>query len=350
MANKTQKKRKQKKVNINGKRISINYYTESEFSEKFRKLLLKEEEIKKTSFSDIAEKWQSTHDDEVQKYTQECYKAPVKDVISWFGNRPISDILPLEIQEHINDMGRQGYAKQTINLRKIVINQIFNYAVLNGYVKYNPVLAVKVPKSAPKLKRELPEKEALKKIIENVDKHFGFYFLIIATTGIRRGEACALKKEDFDFNKNIVNINKVCILSDNTKPVIRDGTKSESGNRSVPILPFVKDVIKKYVKSSSSEYVISYNGEPLVKWQFDKLSQKYKKETGLEFTSHQLRHLYATICYDSGLDVKDTQMLLGHSKASTTEDIYIHIRESRKEAVNKKLMEQISIQFKQESQ
>ncbi|MCM1364892.1 MAG: site-specific integrase [Faecalibacterium sp.] len=341
-------KRKEKKVVIDGKRISIYYHNDKEFMEKYKKLIEKQEEYKKMSFKKLAELWQSEHEEQIQKYTQECYKAPLADVIAWFGNKSINDIRPMDIQSRINEMYKQGFARQTINLRKIVLNQIYNYAVLNNFVAANPIPSIKIPKNAPKQKRELPESDSLKKIIVNVNVPFGLYTLLIATTGCRRGEVCALTKNDFDFDKNTITINKVCILSDNTKPIIREGTKSKSGNRTVPILPAVKNILMESVKKCESDYLINYKGNALVKWQFDKMYKKYKDRTGINFTSHQLRHLYATLCYDAGLDIKDTQALLGHSKSSTTQDIYIHIRQQRKEESNRKLSEQIDKQLRQE--
>ena len=54
-------------------------------------------------------------------------------------------------------------------------------------------------------------------------------------------------------------------------------------------------------------------------------------------TAHQLRHGYATILHDAGIDVKDAQYLLGHSSVSMTQDIYTHIRQSRIVEAGKKL-------------
>ena len=45
------------------------------------------------------------------------------------------------------------------------------------------------------------------------------------------------------------------------------------------------------------------------------------------FTAHQLRHTYATLLYEAGVDVLTAQRLLGHAKPQTTLDIYTHLRE-----------------------
>ena len=63
----------------------------------------------------------------------------------------------------------------------------------------------------------------------------------------------------------------------------------------------------------------------------------YLAATGLQITPHQLRHAYATILFDAGIDDKDAQELLGHANISTTRDIYTHISKSRFEKTAQKL-------------
>jgi len=192
-------------------------------------------------------------------------------------------------------MYRQGMAYQTINLRKIVLNMIYNYALLNEYTNSNPIPALTVPKGAKRTERELPEANAIKTIFENVDQPLGMYFLLAACTGGRRGEILALTKSDIDFKNDLISFNKVCILSNNSVPQIRNGTKSNAGNRTVPILPAIKQTLKEYVKGRESDYLFTYKEQPYTKPPFDKQCAKYKENTGINFTSHQLRHLYATL-------------------------------------------------------
>ena len=72
------------------------------------------------------------------------------------------------------------------------------------------------------------------------------------------------------------------------------------------------------------------------------------KEAGLEaaegsaITPHQLRHAFATILFDAGIDVKVAQELLGHSSIQVTRDIYTHIRKSRMESTAETLNKYLS--------
>jgi len=69
---------------------------------------------------------------------------------------------------------------------------------------------------------------------------------------------------------------------------------------------------------------------------------KYCKQAGLwngkpTVTPHQLRHAYATILFEAGIDVMDAMDLLGHADIKTTRNTYTHIRKLRKEHTAEKL-------------
>ena len=62
---------------------------------------------------------------------------------------------------------------------------------------------------------------------------------------------------------------------------------------------------------------------------FIRLWDNYRKNHNIELTPHQLRHAYATILYEAGIQVKDAQALLGHASAEITQEIYTHISENQ---------------------
>lgn len=69
---------------------------------------------------------------------------------------------------------------------------------------------------------------------------------------------------------------------------------------------------------------------------FTKLYDKYRAQTGVTVTPHQIRHGYATALFENGIDPKTAQVLLGHAQLSTTMDIYTHVCEDViKEAAEK---------------
>ena len=163
---------------VNGQKIrrGVSYYTAADLAEKRQKILAELEEKNHPLFSDVALAWQEEHEAMIQHYTAESYKAPVKDVIAEFRTERIDEITPIMIQALLEKMQRQGYARQTINLRKVVLSQIFDYAVLHGYIQFNPAKVCKVPKTQKTIGQP-PSEEDLARIAAAPDSFWKRYYL-----------------------------------------------------------------------------------------------------------------------------------------------------------------------------
>ena len=284
------------------------------------------------TFGDVADEWNESHEKEVSHYTYDGYQAPLKNLKDEFENVLIKDIAPLDLQRFINSLGKKGYAKHTIAMRKIVASQIFDYAVVKGFIKINPITTVKIPKNAPKKPRELPRDDDIETVKQSVDLPFGLFAYLVLYTGCRRGEALALTYEDIDFMNNTISINKVVVF-EYGKPKIYHRAKSQDGIRTIPLLTPLRNVLSNKKKG----FVFHVDDQPLTLSQFNIFWRKYKKETGINLSPHQLRHAFATICFDAGLTPKDASQILGHSKIELTLDIYTHIKQSRTQETANKL-------------
>lgn len=74
-------------------------------------------------------------------------------------------------------------------------------------------------------------------------------------------------------------------------------------------------------------FIISDTGEkPLSNRRYITEYTRFKNETGIKCTAHQLRHSFATIAFECGVPVKSVQEILGHKQLSTTMDLYTDFR------------------------
>ena len=207
--------------------------------------------------------------------------------------------------------------------------------MLHGYIPNNPMHAIgTLPKNLPKTKRKMPTTEEIKEVQKHYD---GFdllpYFILF--TGCRRSEALGITDKDIDFKNKVIRIRNH-VIHDGNRPVYEPVLKSDAAERDIILLDRLAEKIPKRFKG----FLFSMDGDgkrPLTKGAYDKRWKKYRKQHNVNITAHQLRHGFATMLFEAGIDLKDAQELMGHADISLTRQIYTHIRDERKEETRKKL-------------
>ena len=249
-----------------------------------------------------------------------------------FGEHHIETITPNEINTYINSLIKRKYSQKSISTTKSILNMIFNFAILEGYIKSNPVSIIKLPSNLPKKQRQMPTDEDLN-IVNNHFEGFDFLPFFLLNTGLRLSEALALEYSDIDFEAKTITVAKH-LLFDGNRPVLEHSTKTASSKRTVILLDRVAEKLN---PSNTGHLFCNENGSYLTKCQLSKRWAKWQKTYGTTVTAHQLRHGFATMLFEAGVDLKDAQDLMGHSDIKTTHEIYTHIRNKRKEETAKKL-------------
>lgn len=178
--------------------------------------------------------------------------------------------------------------------------------------------------------------------VDNVIYHALFNCLFF--TGIRRGEALALKIKD--LNNNTLNINKSITKDSFDGKRLIQTTKTESSNRTVDIDSKLNKELeelilyyKKYYKNYNNDFFLFGGDKPIATTTLDRYKNHYCDLASIKrITIHEFRHSHATILYDSGVKVKLIQERLGHSNVQITLNTYIHDTDKAK----KKLINMIN--------
>lgn len=274
-------------------------------------------------FADSVSAWEREHSEAVGWKTAESYNAPVRRINEIFGGSRIDEITPARLQAFLDDLGKQGYSRRTVQLHHDVLNMIFSRAVLHGELSVNPMQTVSIPHGLSATRREVPDDAALRAVMARTDAPFALFALLCLYCGLRRGEALGLTYEHIDRARAVIHIVQALEFIGNV-PEIK-APKTQSGVRTVPIpavlLPLIPDQKHGYV------FTMADKESPLTKIAYRRRWDAYCKELGYEITAHQLRHGYATLLYEAGVPVLSAQRRLGHANASTTMNIYTHLRE-----------------------
>lgn len=298
----------------------------------------------------------------------------------------LSAIRPLHIQKIINSLIDKGLSTATVKDIFVVINSIFKYAFQMEIVESNPCSRCELPKrkkndalhyfTADQCKRfldaletmEIPSqhKETTAKrhgsecnISEYTEYHkipfqYVALFYLAIYSGLRRGELLGLTWHDIDFNKNTVTVNKAFSNTKTNGQYLKE-PKTASSNRTV-VVP--DECIAKIKEWKIRQFELSNNlgnewkgtrgkhfdenfvfiqlssGQPMFvdtpTAKFKSIIRQYNSqcltddEKLPEIRFHDLRHTSATILISNGINVATVSRRLGHSRTSTTLDIYTH--------------------------
>lgn len=229
-----------------------------------------------------------------------------------------------------------------------VLHQIMQQALASGYVARNVIELVKAPRQETEEKVPLNPEEVYKLLQAAFGKPIFAPVVLAVTTGMRRSEVLAMRWRDvWEASKAQV---RKARKKTKTYGVIEGDLKTVKSRRKIPILPLGlvalerehqrQDRLRETVggRFGPDNYVCVYDdGTPLKPDYVTQTFSRLAASIGLSHvTFHGLRHTYGSLLYESGVDLKAIQELLGHSRISTTADIYTHsTSRSHEEAVNK---------------
>ena len=315
-------------------RVTINGQTKI-LSDKNRiDLMLKIAQVKDLknhtpTFREAADMWREEKQDRVSPGTWRCYEAPLNQLTEYFGDEELGNISPRDVQHFLNGLTMSYKSTMT---RKGLISQVFDFAIVDlGLDLRNPCDRVKVDTKLPRSTRSALTEEQIQ-AIKDTTKDELILAPVIYSTGMRCGEALALQFKDINFAEKTIAISK-SIYHQGNRPLLTT-PKTEAGVRIVPLLPQLEALLPK--KHKKTDYVVS-GPDPLTKSALDKRWKKWEKAHGVHFDRHSIRHTYATMLYESGVDIKSAQKLLGHANFQTTMDVYTHLSDRHLKEASEKL-------------
>ena len=268
---------------------------------------------------------------------------------SYVVHKDINDINSNELQEYFNSLTFYS----TSYIRKIIelFSQAFKYAMNKGFLLNNPMFDTIVPKSKreDKIVRalDIEEQKRLTEYLmyaDDISEPYRLAYLLELYTGMRIGEAFALKKSDINLAKDVIYINRTITHGEDGRRVLGKTPKTKASIREVPIPKMLKTMLAEQMQmanghkddllfvSSSGELVDPANANAIFK-------NRICKKLGIEdVTSHSLRHSFATRCIESGIPAVVVQKLLGHTDVGITLNVYTSVfnryKESELEKVN----------------
>lgn len=357
----------------NGKTKYFYGKTQKEIKEKIKVFektlgLNSDKEIRLMSFFDYATQWLiNEKKDSLSPKTYDSYEAFIETKIknTEIGDMQIGKLRELDkkqsdtlIKNFFNDLA-SNYSKSMVNTGYTVINQIFDYAMDNEILSYNPTARLKKPKAEKQPKKVISlnndELELLWNELHRINTKdsiitgkegtpvYGlpaYIALFIAYTGLRYGEASGLHRDYINFEEKYITVKTQMIYIKNRNKTEEDNNNNcwketlPKGNkiRVIPLadraIEIIKEIEKRYPEIKKGTLQFSRTGKPISESNVNRVLKNMCKRAGIskDVTPHTLRHTFASILLNE--DEKSLPVIseiLGHSSVEVTYSVYIDI-------------------------
>ena len=269
-------------------------------------------------------------------------------ILPYLGSKKLTQLKTADIQKHYNrllesgrknDIGKgKGLANATVRGIHMVLREALDSAVREGLIPRNPADGTSPPKIHRKEKQVLTkdELENFMKLIENDEVWYDFFYTEIIT-GMRQGEICGLRWEDFDEAKGTLRVARSVDFV--KKELVIGETKTDDGKRTIYLPDSLWRLLAERKKGAVSEWIFPNLLKPELPLDPAKAYRQFKKllEIGElpDIRFHDLRHTFTSHAANSGIAPKTLSEIVGHSKASFTLDTYAHVTgDMQKNAAN----------------
>lgn len=340
---------------VTGKQVFKNVLgkSQAEVREKLKKAL---EDAQKVDFSRTGkytvEQWMKEWFENVCKIkvrpsSHQTYRGYIDHHIAPnIGKIPLEKLSTMDLQKLYRKLMRNGRVERTEaehqpkglsakTVRNInqVISSAMDSAVAQKIITENPCKNVSLPKTEHKEMQTIPAEQLQAFLTEA--KATGVYemYYIELATGLRRGELLGLKWQDIDWKNGVIKVRRQVARVDGE--IVEAPLKTKNSYRTVSISLQAVEVLKRQKAKTNDQCVFpSPNGGPTSPDSMNNMLKRVLERAGIpKVRFHDLRHTFATIALQSGVDIKTVSGMLGHFSAGFTLDTYAHVTTSaQKEA------------------
>ena len=265
------------------------------------------------------------------------------------GNIPLGSLTTLDLQKlykKLLEVGRvarlesqkqpKGLSAKTVRNIHQIISSALKLAVDQRLLARNPADGCALPKVERREMQTIPAAQLMTFLREAKESGVFALYYIDLTTGLRRGELLGLKWEDVDLEKGELRVRRQ--IGHIGGEMLEMPLKTKNAYRILPLSADAIGVLKEQrQKAGNSPWVFpSPTGGPMSPDSVLHMLHRVLKRAGLpEVRFHDLRHTFATLALQNGVDIKTVSGMLGHFSAGFTLDTYAHVTTSAKqEAAN----------------
>ena len=271
--------------------------------------------------------------------TRKRYQSTIKiHLLPAFGDQRLCDLQRIDIQTYVLRKLDKGLSWDTADHLRNLLSKIYRCAKKWGYFAGdNPASEIDLPQKKPVRDKQVLLPAQIQKLLAVLREPYRTMALVGILTGLRVGEILGLRWADVDFASAELRVNQRCYRGD------MDSPKTRCSQRTLPLSPECLQPLKRLKAGSGAKQkdgLVFHTSKGTPYSDTNILHRELKpagQQIGAPWLSwHTFRRTHATLLQLAGGSLKDAQAQLGHSKLSTTLEIYtIPLPAHQREAVNK---------------
>ncbi|MEK5069573.1 site-specific integrase [Sporosarcina sp. FSL K6-1508] len=323
------------------------------------------------SFIQFSQQWYSTYSTSIERPVKESTLKTRRYALlvlnDYFNNVEITDIDHNMYQKFLFTLKKAGNLENTMKIINSTANMIFNKARKDRIIIQNPTEFTSIPREIltvdqienQTIEEKYFEKDELHKFLNTAKKISDedyVIFLVLAWTGLRIGELCALKWSDVNFEERLIRVTKTYyseyykiedfkITPPKTKKSIREIEVEDDVIEVLSKHKGMQDELKAKMKGlyHDHDFIYARSKRSFCGYPIGTQSMRYRmkiiiNQSGIKkrLSPHSLRHTHTSLLAEAGVGLPEIMARLGHKSDKTTTDIYLHVtKERRREASSK---------------
>ena len=258
-------------------------------------------------------------------------------IIPSIGKIPISKLTQNDLQQFYAKLKRTG-RKVNVELKGTGVSDrmvrschalcrsSLEKAVEERLITRNPSIGCKLPPKKNGEMKVLTQNEIVRLLNQAYDEGYYEMFLLELTTGMRRGEMLGLKWRDLNLETGELNIKRQLTTKGISVP------KTKSSIRTILLPPDMLELLREMKKTAKYDWIFPSpvkEGEPRNPTAITKRFRIMLERAHCKHVRfHDLRHTFATMALENGMDVKTLSAMIGHVSSETTLNIYSHVTDT----------------------
>ncbi|MGE7923335.1 tyrosine-type recombinase/integrase [Viridibacillus arvi] len=310
------------------------------------------------TYQDVYELWMEHYEHTVEDSTLLKTKRIFKNhILPSFTEYKIAKIDAAICQKHVNQWAKK---LKRFRMVKNYAALVIKYAIKHGLIDKNPFDLVDSPIIKNKIALDGDEddfenfftREQLIQFLQCCERENNLkrycVFHLLAFSGMRKGEAFALKWKDIDFDTNEIRITKAVKRGE---AGLYLGPTKNGETRTIKVDAKTIELLKQWQIEQTKLYKakgfntntkqqlvypnvknVLQDPNKTVQW-LSYILSKYNLEY---ITTHGLRHTHCSLLFEAGASIKEVQFRLGHKDVKTTLEVYAHVtKKAKAETIDK---------------